>query len=266
MRFILIALFLTASAHAQFMPVAFWKSSAAAPFSPLDIDSCVAWYDASDSITITHASQVVSEWRDKSPYMHDAAQGAANARPALHYAVINGLPSAYFLGIGGDYLIVDSVTYKSHYITVCWVGTMESGTAAYGRVFAWSSAFNSPDYNNAAHGLVGRDNSTNAIVSYSVSSLSSKAVSLATAFQGTAIWDGANNATRINQSAGSSASSSGLFALASPGGIWHIGSEIPLSFGYWTGYIGELIVYKRALSAGELAQVEGYLKAKWGTP
>jgi hypothetical protein len=37
-----------------------------------------------------------------------------------------------------------------------------------------------------------------------------------------------------------------------------------LSGTYMDGYIGEVLIYTRALSSGEIAGVEGYIKAKWG--
>lgn len=43
----------------------------------------------------------------------------------------------------------------------------------------------------------------------------------------------------------------------------------PSHFGYqvaWDGWIGEVLIYDGALSSGDRATIEEYLKAKWGTP
>lgn len=69
------------------------------PFTPLSLGAdLMAWYDATDSATITHAAGVVSQWNDKSTNVRHISQaGATTLRPTW-----NLTDSVSF--DGGDYL------------------------------------------------------------------------------------------------------------------------------------------------------------------
>ena len=59
-------------------------------FSPLDIDGLVAWYDASDSDTIT-ISTGVSQWDDKSGNANHLTQGTGSKQPTVIPSGLNDL-------------------------------------------------------------------------------------------------------------------------------------------------------------------------------
>jgi hypothetical protein len=70
--------------------------------------STSAWYDASDTSTITESGGAVSEWRDKSGSLRHISQGSASAQPTLGTDVVqfngttdylwNSLPFMYANG------------------------------------------------------------------------------------------------------------------------------------------------------------------------
>lgn len=70
------------------------------PFVPIDLGTdLMAWYDATDAATITHASNVVSQWNDKSGNARHISQtGATTLRPTY-------VPASNKIAFdGGDYL------------------------------------------------------------------------------------------------------------------------------------------------------------------
>ena len=62
-------------------------------FNPSNITTATneAWYDASDTSTITSAANLVSQWDDKSPNGRDATQGTGSSQPSTGTRTINGL-------------------------------------------------------------------------------------------------------------------------------------------------------------------------------
>ncbi len=75
------------------------KKTTSAPFVPTNAPALRAWYDASDATTITHASNVVSQWNDKSGNNRHVSQaGASTLRPTYVPA------SKKIFFDGGDYL------------------------------------------------------------------------------------------------------------------------------------------------------------------
>lgn len=52
------------------------KKTNATPFAPTHAPGLLAWYDASDSSSITHASNVISQWNDKSGTPVNIMRGA----------------------------------------------------------------------------------------------------------------------------------------------------------------------------------------------
>lgn len=68
----------------------------------------VAWWDASDSSTITHSSGSVSQITDKSGNGHTLTQGTSTAQPKINTETLNGLPVLDF--DGGDWLAASSGT------------------------------------------------------------------------------------------------------------------------------------------------------------
>ena len=58
-------------------------------WNPLALNAAL-WFDASDSSSITHTSNSVSEWKDKSGFNRHVSQGTANSQPTTASNSING--------------------------------------------------------------------------------------------------------------------------------------------------------------------------------
>ena len=71
-------------------------------FSPADLTTA-AWYDATDTGTITESSGAVSQWDDKSGNNNHATQGTGSEQPITGTRTINGLNTLDFDGTD-DYL------------------------------------------------------------------------------------------------------------------------------------------------------------------
>jgi hypothetical protein len=76
------------------------QAGGGAPFSPSDLSGLVAWWDASDTATITHSSNAVSQWNDKSGNGYHLVQSTGAAKPTTNTRTQNGLNCLDF--DGGD--------------------------------------------------------------------------------------------------------------------------------------------------------------------
>lgn len=76
-----------------------WRATAvAASWSPLDLTGLVGWWDASDTTTITHSSNAVSQFDDKSGNGFHLTQSTAGNKPTTNTRTINALNTIDFDG------------------------------------------------------------------------------------------------------------------------------------------------------------------------
>lgn len=66
-------------------------ASSKASFTPASIANLKAWYDASDTATITASGSAVTQWNDKSGNAYNVTQGTAAQRPVTGTRTQNGL-------------------------------------------------------------------------------------------------------------------------------------------------------------------------------
>lgn len=64
-------------------------TTVSAGFSPSDISGLQLWLDANDSATITHSSNAVSQWNDKSGNSRHFTQSSAGAKPTTNTRTLN---------------------------------------------------------------------------------------------------------------------------------------------------------------------------------
>jgi hypothetical protein len=116
------------------------QGAAAPAWTPADIDgiSLKAWYDASDTATITDAGAgAVSAWGDKSSNNFDLTQGTGGLRPTTAAATLNSLNVITF---AADYMAAGSAAdwkflHDGTEHTVCAVvkfGTSTTPSTGYG--------------------------------------------------------------------------------------------------------------------------------------
>jgi hypothetical protein len=66
------------------------------PFGPSTLPSLKLWLDASDTASITHSSNAVSQWNDKSGNNNHAAQASAGDKPTYSNTAMSGKPGLDF--------------------------------------------------------------------------------------------------------------------------------------------------------------------------
>jgi len=101
---------------------------APAPWLPTDLPSLKAWYDASDAATITHSSNAVSQWDDKSGNSYNVTQGISSEQP-LYSASGNSIS---FDGVDDALIILSKLgLINDPNVIVCLFGSF--GTINAGR-------------------------------------------------------------------------------------------------------------------------------------
>ena len=65
---------------------------------PTQIGQCVLWLDADDPSSITHSSNAVSSWVDKSSSAYNAAQSTSSYQPTYNATAVNGKGAIEFDG------------------------------------------------------------------------------------------------------------------------------------------------------------------------
>ncbi len=75
------------------------KTISSTPFAPTHAPALMAWYDASDASSITHVSNVISQWNDKSGNARHVSQGGASTLRPTYVPASNKITFD-----GGDYL------------------------------------------------------------------------------------------------------------------------------------------------------------------
>ena len=65
---------------------------------PTEIGQCVLWLDADDPSSITHSSNAVSSWVDKSSGGYNAAQSTSSYQPTYNATAVNGKGAIEFDG------------------------------------------------------------------------------------------------------------------------------------------------------------------------
>ncbi len=71
----------------------------ALPVTPDQLEDLAAWYDASDTSTITESNSMISAWNDKSDNEFDLLQAAASKQPLLVASALNGNSVVRFDGV-----------------------------------------------------------------------------------------------------------------------------------------------------------------------
>jgi hypothetical protein len=238
-------------------------------FSPLDLPGLALWLDASDLSTITHSSGAVSQWDDKSGNGFHVAQAIASRQPAL--GIIGGLNAISFDGgdvlsrptvgllraVSGATLIVvrryNEVPSAVSAQAVVAVGTGVLFRAAlYGDASGYQTAGGrTQDADSFA--LVSTGENVSIVAPELVVGIFEHAITRLTLRvngEQKAFTDSFQTATVTSDT------NSERFAV----GANAVADTVEQPF---TGAIGEVLIYHRALAVAELRQVEAYA-ARWG--
>lgn len=233
-------------------------------FQPDDIAGLMAWWDAQDGSTITFGTgSNVQQWDDKSVNNHNLFQGLAGKQPST--VLVSGRQMIQFDGIDENFIITPNPTglnvgandFEFHVV----YRTAQTGVR--GELLAKGGAIRyHMRVNNAAPSddmTVAIDDDTTAVVlSDSSETWNDDTVRIVSM-----IRDG-NNFRQLedfNEVPASPLDITGYGNLDNTGNFF-VGSFDGAGT-FFDGEIGEIIMYDSALSTGDRADVEAYLKNKW---
>jgi len=246
-------------------------------FEPNEISGLKAWYDASDTATITVSGTAVTQWNDKSGNGYNLTQGTAGLRPISGVRTQNGKNAIDFDG-SNDVLnaaTASNWTFLSNTSGATVFVTVFADTASDAR-YIWSTFGGSFGYVGSYQSVLGNDNTSigsavgNGALAAMYLDTSTPVATDNTAFTITAQFDlgkpsasqrgylSKNGGTQVNNNTATDAASS-----SSPQTPLGVGG-LPGFSESWDGLICELIIYNAVLNATDRGKVITYLASKWG--
>jgi hypothetical protein len=234
----------------------------ASGFNPATISGIVHWWDANDAATLTLNSGAVETWTSKAGTKTAASQSTANNRPVT--TTVNGKTAIQFDGSNDGFNFTGtSRTDETWIIAAAQTGNSPSQqalvndgggghgiSAAAGSVKLFELSF--------AGGYIEGVTRLRAQYATPATVLMGPGVFTcvrSAAAGGFAFIDGTQRFSAINGDTS--------FTSSQATTIQRIGFYGPTLF-QWNGWIGEILLYDRALSAAERNAVEVYLGRKWG--
>ncbi len=224
-------------------------------FTPLNIPNIAAWFDASDTTSIAHVSNGVSQWNDKSGNLNHATQGTANYRPITNTVTVNGKNALDFDG-SEDHLNMAAALYSltAGANTTFTVYKSDNAGDATQRIWVGSNGTGRFQMQllTTSVGYLHSGTSTSGIVSKTVARDTNVhcVVGVRSGTSQSIYQDGGTVATNTN--ATNSTLTSYTISGNNTSGV------------RFDGKFCEKIIYSRALTTAELNQVGAYLAAKWG--
>jgi hypothetical protein len=234
----------------------------ASGFNPASIAGLANWWDANDAATLTFNSGAVETWTSKAGTKTAASQSTANNRPVT--TTVNGKTALSFDGSNDGFNFTGtSRTDETWIVAAAQTGNSPSNQtmindggsghgllALAGSVKLYETSF-AGGFTEGTHRLR---------VQYAPSSATLMGPTVVSCVRsaaagGFAFIDGTQRVSAIN---GSSS-----FTSSQATTIQRIGFYGPTLF-QWNGWIGEILLYDRALSNAERLKVERYLGKKWG--
>lgn len=242
-------------------------------FSPLDISDLEGWWDAQDASTITGSPTAVTQWDDKSGNGFDLTPAGANNDPAqLEVGGKNMLSfdSANDENLSSNSTSLNPVTSSFTLIAV-WrannaigdqiiVGRGDGGPR-YDLFFSGASGNLQGGINDNVNNFSALSDST---INYDDGTVRISAIMLDQPANDFFLF-GNDDATALQSDLGASA---GTINPNAQGHDFFIsGFDSGPGSTIWapmTGEVGEVLMYHRALSAQERADLWGYLTSRWG--
>lgn len=231
------------------------RSQPESSFNPLNISGLAAWWDASDSSTIT-IDTGVSQWNDKSGNSRNATQGTGSAQPAIQTAAQNGKDGLRFDGSND---VLNFTTSALSAFTTFMVHNTLSGKNT--GVFSWRIAGQAGfEVYNVSYATVHTSNliiyNGSAEVTPTQKETSGESYPTATRLYS---WD-SNYVYRKNGSVINT--TTGTFSMGNKAnGL--IGRGYTGGGAYYHADIFEILIYDSVLSDSDKARVESYLNTKW---
>ena len=216
---------------------------------PLDITGCQLWLDADDGSSFTLSGALVQQWNDKSGSGNHFVKGAHNNPPDRVASTLNGKAGVVWtLGEGLSCSTALALS-QPHTIFLVMLDKVLDG--------------NIHNYIGKNGGVFYHPGTAGFWVQYGGSSFPSNSYAIVadTPYYHTVVVNGASTIGRRNGVTVLSGVNPGTAAMDSTIGLGFlvgVGQTVPTG-----SYFCEVIVYNRALTAGEIVDVEQYLNQKW---
>lgn len=235
------------------------RPRAAGGFDPRAISGLVGWYDAADRSTMFDATSGgnaagadvgVGRWQDKSGQDNHLTQGTANNRPTLKESIKNGLSILRFDASNDSLNFATATGYTGavSLFAVCYETSLRC--IAIGGVV--QNTFFGTSY-SAGNQILWRNQSDTGMTVSDANP--GRFVLLAGVRSGT----GANQ-SRIRRDGGVINSTGTISGTIEAGSVGQRSSSGLQQSG---GDLGEILIYNRAVSDGELSAIESALNRKW---
>jgi hypothetical protein len=215
------------------------SSSPYSTYIPLSIPSCTAWYDASDSTTLTFSGSNITAWRDKT----GNGNNLGTTGTLLLSTTTTGKQSIFLQG--GYFQSGNPTTLSGFSYTIFILASQVVGDNG----VLWSYGGNGRVINSGAYynGSVG-------------------------AFSTGAPFYGNNTIMCITETIGglAVATTNGTSNGSQTGGTMYDKAGFTVGTNYnfgtrWNGTVQEIIYYNTPLNTGQQQLIEAYLAEKWGT-
>jgi hypothetical protein len=246
------------------------------PWTPEYI-STIAWYDASDSDTITESSGSVSQWDDKSGNGHHLTQGSGSSQPSTGTRTVNTINvidfngSSQFInnltldyGSGSpDIQIISLVLSDGDGSLVGYYYGYSDGTSGGdggpggGEIVAASDTDDSGNRYYTGRYFNGYQETTKSFDTGQAFIVSHAYPAGGTHIENEIYIDGSleltsgNNDTRVLNFAGTN-------------NQFSVGAADSTAINFLDGAIGEILMFNSVLSDSDRQKIEGYLAHKWG--
>ena len=218
------------------------------------------WYDGADTNTYVPSATdegQITQWTDKSNFAHNANPDGGAAKPTYESTTLqNGY--GYLEFDGNDSLSVNPFTQLS--------GADAFTLFIVSNVLTASGTEYMTDTDTTDFGMFSDGGTMKLTMSGGYTRTTDATVSANTWHQHTLIYNGGSTSLtyRLDKTtAGTAASSGSVPATTGAAGTFYIGNNDATSSGL-SGYVAEVILFNRVLTATEYANVENYLSNKWG--
>jgi hypothetical protein len=235
-------------------------SGGGSAFSPASIAGLKLWLDASQ-ITGLNDGDAVTTWADLSGNGYDATQATGSKKPTYSANALNGKPVVQFDGVD-DVLLNATFTHaQSVSAGTLFVVRRVSNPALAAWLIDLSNSQLS-DFQNVNLGVA----YVGGAYGYSARSTTAATVT-SIIYDGSLSGDDNRLKLRFDGVAKNPLTFGGVIPATTSAGTVGFGVGARMTGAqFLLGYVAESLFYNRALTTLEMAQVEAYLRAKWGTP
>jgi hypothetical protein len=236
----------------------------------LSLTGLAGWWDAANALSVTLNSGEVSQINDLSGNGRHASQPTAANQPTYATSARNGRNAIQFNGLS-DFLRGPWQVTLTAQTTFAVVAI--SSADDWGRPFTQTSTADgtttgtmNPDFSMTGHYIPMLRNSTNqAWGSYNAATLRA---SVNFTYDAWGVWSSVHTGSQIqNRLDNGTAATYSTTTLNTTFNTFMIGANGGVVQNQFLGgYVGEVVVYARALNDTERDAIHRYLKAKWNTP